>query len=151
MAMEKTQADALQRITTAGSETYTPAAFNAACNNLDDIGAGKNANFMSLVAGLPNAHAVLHSLGTGSEAEAARILTLPLPQMALALARMDARVAAPAAAPAPPAPKPVSRAPAPIEPVTTRGSPTAETDPEKMSPEQYASWRDKQRADRRGK
>lgn len=141
---------AVKAVIANGERDFTPAVFTAACNALADVGATERPEFLALAADLPNGAAVLHKLGN-EPGEAMRVLALPPLRMAAELGRISATLAAPAPAPAPPAPKPVSKAPAPIEPVTTRGSPVAETDPDKMTPEQYAAMRDKQRADRRAK
>lgn len=150
VAEKQVAESAVKAVISTGERDFTPAAFTAACNALADVGATERPEFLTMTADLPNGAAVLHKLGN-EPGEAMRVLALPPLRMAAELGRISAILSAPAAAPAPPAPKQVSKAPAPIEPVTTRGSPVAETDPERMTPEQYASWRDKQRADRRGK
>lgn len=147
VAAQQVASAAFRTMMETGVRDFTPDAFNAACNALADAGANDRPEFSNLTADLPNGAAVLHKLGN-EPGEAMRVLALPPLRMAAELGRISATLTAPAAAPAP---RPVSKAPAPIEPVTTRGSPVAETDPEKMSPELYAAMRDKQRADRRGK
>ena len=73
-------------------------------------------------------HRVIYDLGKNPE-EAARILRLPPRQRIVALARFASK---------PSEPKPISRAPSPVRPVN--GSAKIETDPEKMSMEEWMKW-----------
>lgn len=80
---------------------------------------------------LPDAHKVLYALGSDMD-EAARILNMAPVPMAVALAKLSM---SPAKA------KPVSNAPPPINPIggQARGG---ETDPEKMSIDEWMKWRE---------
>lgn len=82
---------------------------------------------------LPDAHKVLYALGSNMD-EAARILNLAPVPMAVALAKLSM---------SPVKTKPVSNAPRPISPLdgSTRGG---ETDPEKMSVDDWMKWREGQ-------
>ena len=144
IANQQVQQAAVSRTMAAGGAEYTPLAFTAACNALADVGAGERPEFLALVADLPNGHDVLHRLGT-DPAEAIRILSLPPLRMAAEIGRISAATKAPA----PAQPKPVSKAPPPVEPVSGGGAPATETDPEKMTPTQYAAWFDKRQVERR--
>ena len=147
IADRQVQQAAISRTFQAGETEYTPAAFTAACNALADAGANDKPEFLALVSDLPNGHDVLHRLGT-DPAEAVRILALPPLRMAAEIGRISA---AAKAAPAAPAPKQVSKAPPPVQPVGGGGGSVVETDPDKMTPAQYAAMRDKQRAARNGR
>jgi len=138
---------AVNRTMEAGKAEYTQLAFNAACNALADVGATERPEFLALVADLPNGHDVLHRLGT-DPAEAIRILGLPSLRMAAEIGRISA---AEKVAPAAAAPKAVSKAPPPVEPVGGGGSSATETDPDKMTPGQYAAWFDKRQVARRSR
>lgn len=82
---------------------------------------------------LPDAHKVLYALGQDMD-EAARILNLAPVPMAVALAKLSM---------SPVKAKPVSNAPPPIRPIdgNTRGG---ESDPEKMSMNDWMKWREDQ-------
>lgn len=85
---------------------------------------------LEAVTELPDAHKVLHALGSNMD-EAARIFNLPPVPMAVALAKLSG--AAPKA-------KPVSSAPPPIRPID--GTPTGSPDPDKMSVDEWVKWRE---------
>ena len=126
------------------------AKFDEKCNNVYSSGAEEFSDFdeklgnfrhlgglppqvLEAVTELPDAHKVLHALGSDMD-EAMRIFSLPPVPMAVALAKLSA---APAKA------KPVSNAPPPIKPII--GTPKAgEPDPEKMSMEEWYKWREAQ-------
>ena len=130
--------------------------WNETCNRVADAGISEYPDFDATVATLnatgamktelieaaleisdKDAHKVLYQLGK-NPAEAARIAELSPARMAAALAKIAASVSAP---PAPAsAARAVSRAPAPIDPVSGGKAGSAETDPEKMTAEQYATW-----------
>lgn len=139
IAQQRMQNAALERIKGAGESEYTPAAFNAACNTLADLGANDKPEFLALVTDLPNGHEVLHRLGNDPD-EAMRILRMPPLKMAAAIGQYSAKPATPKPAAPAPAPKPVSKAPEPISPIRGSGS-VVETDPDKMTSEQYYKWR----------
>lgn len=87
--------------------------------------------FLEAVTGLPDAHKLLHALGSDLD-QAAHIINLPPVQMGLALAKLTTA----------PAAKAVSSAPPPIKPID--GSPRGEKDPEAMSLNEWMEWREKQ-------
>ena len=138
-------------------------AFTDSCNRVADAGATEYKDFDDTIATLnatgvmrpelieaaleiadKDAHKVLYALGK-NPAEAARIAALSPVRMAAALAKIAVETKS---APAAPSPRAVSKAPAPID--TVQGSSgAAETDPEKMSAEQYAAWRDKKRSSKK--
>ena len=124
--------------------------FNEKCNNVYSSGAeefpdfdeklgnfrhlgGLPAQVLEAVTEFPDAHKVLHALGSNMD-EAMRIFSLPPVPMAVALAKLSA---------APVKAKPVSNAPPPIKPII--GMPKAgEPDPDKMSMEDWYKWREDQ-------
>ena len=87
--------------------------------------------FLEAVTQLPDAHKVLHALGSDLD-QAAHILSLPPVPQAVALAKLSAS----------PSPKPVSSAPPPIKPIdgASRGDPNKE--PENIA--DWIAWREKQ-------
>jgi hypothetical protein len=87
---------------------------------------------LEAVTQLPDAHKVLHHLGSNMD-EAARILSLAPVPMALELAKLSQSA---------PKPKPVSKAPPPIKPID--GQPTGTKSPEDMSMEEWVEWREAQ-------
>jgi len=87
--------------------------------------------FLEAVTQLPDAHKVLHALGSDLD-HAAHIMSLPPIPQAVALAKLSAS----------PAPRPVSSAPPPIKPIdgTSRGDPNQEPTDLK----EWMEWREKQ-------
>lgn len=86
-------------------------------------------------------HKLFYHLGKHPEI-AQEIVELPPARMAVRLAKLATDLNKPAA------PKPVSQAPAPVKPIGG-GSTSVETDPEKMSTEQWMKWHDEQQEKRR--
>lgn len=105
--------------------------WGTAVQTLDALGI--NDSQVSVLLGMEDAHKVIYTLGKNPE-EAVRILSLPPVEQGRALERLALKAAQPAA-------KAVSKAPAPITPVDSNVS--GETDPAKMSMEQWAKWREK--------
>jgi hypothetical protein len=93
---------------------------------------GMPPQFLEAVTQLPDAHKVLHALGSDLD-QAAHILSLPPIPQAVALARLSAST---------PVAKPVSKAPPPIKPID--GTPRGEKSPEDMSLNEWMEWREKQ-------
>lgn len=95
---------------------------------------GLNQPFLEAVTQLPDAHKVLHQLGSDMDA-AARIMSLsPIP-MAVELARLSAKPVKTA---------PVSKAPPPITPIDGAGTPgSGEPDPSNVAA--WIKWRDEQK------
>jgi hypothetical protein len=87
--------------------------------------------FLEAVTELPDAHKVLHALGSDLD-QAAHIINLPPVQMGLALAKLSTT----------PAARPVSSAPPPIKPID--GTPRGEKSPDDMSLSEWMEWREKQ-------
>jgi hypothetical protein len=123
--------------------------FNAKCDEIYSSGKSEFADFddtlgnfkllgglsqplLEAVTQLPDAHKVLHHLGSNMD-EAARILSLAPVPMALELAKLSQSA---------PKPKPVSKAPPPIKPID--GQPTGTKSPEDMSMEEWVEWREAQ-------
>ena len=124
--------------------------FNAKCDTIYSSGAGEfgqewdstlanfgmlgglNQPFLEAVTQLPDAHKVLHALGTDMDA-AARIMSLPPIPMAMELAKLSNR---------PARTKPVSNAPPPISPLDGRGS--VGFDPETSDTGAWIKWREDQ-------
>lgn len=123
--------------------------FNAKCNEVYSSGNSEFSDFdeklgnfrllgglpapvLEAVTQLPDAHKVLHALGSDMD-EAARIFNLAPVPMAVALAKLSA---SPAKA------KPVSSAPPPIRPID--GAPKGEPDPDKMDTDAWMKWREDQ-------
>jgi hypothetical protein len=132
--------------------------FDNTCNVIYEKGAGEFADFdqalanFRLLGGLPRPlieaaqetdapHAVLYDLGKNPE-EAARILSLPPIRMAAAVAKLAAKTITP------PAPK-VSKAPAPVVPVSGNGR--ADKDPlsDDVDIDTWMKAHDKREAERR--
>jgi len=86
--------------------------------------------FLDAVTQLPDAHKVLHALGSDLD-QAAHIMSLPPVQMGLALARISSPSTA----------RPISNAPPPIKPID--GSPRGEKSPDDMSFAEWEEWRNK--------
>ena len=142
--------DADQEVQARAEKIVAQRQFDDKCNNVYSSGANEFADFdeklgqfrqlgglpqsvLEAVAELPDAHKVLHALGSNME-EAARIFSLAPMPMAVALAKLSA---------APAKGRPVSNAPPPIKPIT--GMPkAAEADPDKMSMEDWYKWREAQ-------
>lgn len=89
--------------------------FDQAVSNLQMV--GMNRDFLEIVSSSDAGHKVLHHLGTDLD-EAARISALPPLQMARELTRLEYKLNQPQN-------KPVSKAPAPIKPIGTGGSPSS--------------------------
>jgi len=95
---------------------------------------GLNQPFLEAVTQLPDAHKVLHQLGSDMDA-AARIMSLPPIPMAVELARLSARPVKTA---------PVTKAPPPIAPLDGAGSPGG-GEPDPSNTAAWIKWRDEQR------
>jgi len=111
-----------------GAKDFTD--FDEKLSNFRHLG-GLPPAFLEAVTELPDAHKVLHTLGSDLD-QAAHIMSLPPVQMGVALARL--------ASPSTPA-RPVSSAPPPIKPID--GTPRGEKNPEDMSIEEWNEWREK--------
>lgn len=104
--------------------------FDNAVANLQMIGV--NRDFLELVTTSDAGVKLLHHLGTDMD-EAVRIAALPPVQMARELTRLEYKLGqAPAA-------KPVSKAPAPIKPISGHG--VGSKSPGEMSDAEYSKWR----------
>ena len=115
--------------------------FKAALGNLHAVGAlGPNVSpaFLQTVAELPEAHKLLNHLGNNPD-EAARIASLPQIKMALELAKIETTLNKP---------KEVSKAPAPIKPVTGTGGGNGDLADPALSMAEFSKIREKQRAER---
>jgi hypothetical protein len=99
-------------------------------NMLGDL--GQRREYLEAINSLPNGPQVYHHLGKHLD-DAAHILSLPPVKMALELSKLGDKLSKPA---------PVSKAPAPIKPLGGGGS--HETDPSKMSMDEWIRYRDKQ-------
>jgi hypothetical protein len=108
--------------------------FDEKLGNFRHLG-GLPPQFLDAVTQLPDAHKVLHTLGSDLD-QAAHIMNLPPVQMGLALAKLSSPTAA----------RPISNAPPPIKPID--GSPRGEKSPEDMSIDEWMEWREKQLAQR---
>lgn len=146
--------ESCNQVAAAGKTEYTD--WDDALKNLSLVGAiGKDATpeFLETAIELKDPHKVLHFLGTNLE-EAERIVKLPPKRMALELARVEAKVnAAPVvtATVVPPVIVPVSKAPAPVIPVTNPAAaagPLSLDDPN-LSTEDFMALRAKQQDERR--
>lgn len=104
--------------------------FDQAVSNLQMVGA--NRDFLELATSSEVGHKVLHHLGRDLD-EAARILSLPPVQMARELTKLEFRLTQTQA------PKPVSKAPAPITPLSS--SKVVTKAPGDMTDAEYAEWR----------
>lgn len=120
------------------------ATFDAALANLRAVGAlGENSNpaFLQTVAELPNAHKLLNHLGNNLD-EAARINSLTPLKMAIELARIETAINTVAT-------KPVSKAAAPITPITGgSGVASGDLSDPNISMDDFARIRNKQREER---
>jgi hypothetical protein len=96
---------------------------------------GLNQPFLEAAIDAGNTHATLHHLGKNPE-EAQRIMNLPERQQSIALARLSDKLAAPKAPPA------LSKAPAPISPVSGNGNRNDLGDPDKLSTAEWMRRRD---------
>lgn len=103
--------------------------FDQKLNEFRHLG-GLPPQFLEAVTQLPDAHKVLHALGSDLD-QAAHIMSLPPIPQAVALAKLSAT-----------APKPVSSAPPPIKPID--GSPRGEKNPDDMTTAEWMEWREKQ-------
>ncbi len=137
IASRRVQESALQRIGEAGQTEFSAAAWNASCNTLADMGANEKPEFLSLIAELPNGHAVLHQLGSDPDT-AYRVLHMSPARMAMEIGKLSVAASSPKAEPSRLAA--VSRAPAPIAPLQGRGT-VVETDLSKMSTAEYMKKR----------
>jgi hypothetical protein len=137
-----------ERIREAAAQIVAKERFDQRCNDVYSSGArdfpdfdeklgqfrhlgGLPPAFLEAVTELPDAHKVLHALGSDLD-QAAHIINLPPVQMGLALARLSS--------PATTA-RPVSSAPPPIKPID--GAPRGEKSPDDMSMEEWTAWREK--------
>lgn len=132
-ATQKAQQEQIQArgksVATVGETEY--ADWGTAVQTLDALGI--NDSQVSALLGMEDAHKVIYTLGKNPE-EAVRILSLPPVQQGRELERLALKAAQPAA-------KAVSKAPAPITPVDSNVG--GETDPAKMSMDEWAKWREK--------
>ncbi len=110
--------------------------FDQAVGNLQMVGAPKA--LLEFVAASDAGAKLIHHLGTDLD-EAARIAQLPPVLMARELTRLEFKLSQPQA-------KPVSKAPAPITPVS--GTSGGSKDPADMSDAEFAKWRRAQIAKR---
>lgn len=104
--------------------------FDAAVKNLQLVGVSRE--FFELATTADASAKLLHHLGTDLD-EASRIAALPPIQMARELTKLELKLNQPAA------PKPVSKAPAPISPLT--GTKGGSKDPSEMTDDEFAQWR----------
>lgn len=110
--------------------------FDQSVANLHMVGA--NREFFELATTSDAGAKLLHHLGQDLD-EAARILALPPVQMARELTKLEFKLAQPVA-------KPVSKAPAPISPIS--GTKGGTKDPSEMTDAEFAEWRRSQIAKR---
>lgn len=103
--------------------------FDSTLGNFRMLG-GLPPTVLEAVTELPDAHKVLHALGSNMD-EAARIFSLAPVPMAVALAKLSQSA---------PKAKPVSNAPAPIKPLNN-AAPKGEKDPEDMNYAEWEAWR----------
>lgn len=129
IAQQQQMAERGQSVSKVGAEAYPD--FMNAVTTLDALGISGD-QVQSLL-GMEDAHKVIYALGKNPE-DALRILALPPLQQGRELERMALKAGQPAS-------KAVSKAPAPITPVD--GSTMVETDPSKMSMDDWAKWRAK--------
>ena len=95
---------------------------------------GLNQPFLDVITQLPDAHKVLHQLGSDMDA-AARIMSLPPAQMGFELAKLTSKPVKTA---------PISKAPPPIAPLDGTGSPGGgEPDPSNVAA--WIKWREEKR------
>jgi hypothetical protein len=137
-----------EQIRKAAAEIVAAEKFNQRCNDVYSSGAkdftdfdeklgnfrqlgGLPQPFLEAVTELPDAHKVLHALGSDLD-QAAHIMSLPPVQMGIALAKLASPTAAA---------RPVSSAPPPIKPID--GTPRGEKNPDDMSIEEWNEWREK--------
>ena len=113
--------------------------FDEAVSNLGVLGV--QPDFIRAVASFDKPAALLHALASDLDA-AERILAMPPVQQGRELERLAHKAAAPKA-------PPVSKAPAPIAPVD--GTASVETDPNKMSMDEWVKWRESQVSKRKGR
>lgn len=107
--------------------------FEDSLKNLSYLGQIQQ-EFLAAVIETDKPAAVLHALASDLDA-AARILALPPVQQGRELERLALKAAAPK-------PQSVSKAPAPVTPVD--GTATVQTDPDKMSMDEWVKWRQSQ-------
>ena len=147
-------AEVERRVEMRASQIASEQAFVASCNAVADAGTAKYADFGDAVKtfgmlgdipptfleaiadlGRDDGAKVYYDLGKNPD-EAARILGLPPAKMAMALAKM--------ATATPPA-KPVSKAPAPITPLSGNATTRSDAEPDGKDLKQWAAWFNKQR------
>lgn len=125
------------RVFEEGKKTFDD--FEQALSNYRDLG-GLTTEFIQVALDTGQAPAVLRELGNNRD-EAYRIMKLPPTKMAVEMTRLAEKLAKPKA-------DPVSKAPEPIKP--TRGQhKLPETDPDKMTPEEWMKWREKDLEDKK--
>lgn len=120
---------ACNKIALAGKETY--ADFDQSLKTFEMLGGIPQATLDAII-DMPNGHKVLYAIGKDPEL-ADRLVKMPAARMGMELARVEASLAK--------APKVVSGAPKPITPIDQTA--TASDDPEKMSTQEWISWREK--------
>lgn len=115
--------------------------FRKALENLHAVGAlGPNVSpaFLQTVAELPEAHKLINHLGNNPD-EAARIASLPPVKMALELAKVESGFSKP---------KEISKAPAPIKPITGNGGGSGDLADPNLPMVEYSRIRAEQRRKR---
>lgn len=116
-------------IYSSGSSEFGPE-WDSTLANFGMLG-GLNQPFLEAVTQLPDAHKVLHQLGSDMDT-AARIMSLPPIAMAVELARLSAKPVKTA---------PVSKAPPPITPLDGAGSPGG-GEPDPSNTAAWIKWRE---------
>jgi hypothetical protein len=114
-----------------GSKAF-PKDFTAAVGTLNTALGGITPELIDAATEAGDAHKVLYHLGKNPEL-AIELAGMTPTRMAVRMAKIASDLNKPAA------PKPVSKAPAPVAPIGG-GSSGAETDPEKMSIDQWMKW-----------
>lgn len=151
-----TEAEIDARANAKADEMVRKKAFDKACNDIAEAGKDEYDDFekslrtFQMVGGLPtalletitempNAHKILYNLGKDADLTE-RVVKMGASRAALELARIEANMSKPVS-------RAVSSAPAPVKPVD--GSSRANEDPEKMSTEEWISWRNKALSEKR--
>lgn len=122
-----------EKVFNAGKAQYND--FEATLANYRDVGGLKPAYVQALLE-IDSPEKVLYELGKDRD-EAYRIMNLSPIKMAVELTKVATRLNAPAK------PAPVSSAPPPVKP-PRGGTRPVETDPEKMSTDEWMKWRQEQ-------
>lgn len=120
--------------------------FDDSLRNIGVVFGGLPQAFLENVAELPNAAEVLYILGSDLE-EAERVSEMSPHKQAIHLARLSAKLESKAEAAKTvdvPKTKPISSAPAPIDSGAKKGATVVQTDPSKMTMDEFVAWRSKQ-------